>query len=163
MVPVVATAIIRRDGKYLIAQRSPDEQAFASRWTVPGGTFERQDLSSLYESSDGHLYGPMESLVRREVREEVGLEVGSLRWITSLCYYKGEQLRLCLSFCASYESGSVALNEEYERYAWVSSRESLAYDMPAGLHEQLFMADDVFCGREVKEFSAYVRQVGSEE
>jgi len=34
---VVATAIIHKDGKFLIVQRNPNKRVFPGRWTVPGG------------------------------------------------------------------------------------------------------------------------------
>ena len=34
---VVATAIVVKDGKFLIVKRAPHEKAFPNRWTVPGG------------------------------------------------------------------------------------------------------------------------------
>ncbi len=40
---VSATAIIVKEGKYLIAQRSPREKAFPNKWTVPGGKLEIKD------------------------------------------------------------------------------------------------------------------------
>ena len=40
---VVATAIIYRDGKYLIVKRSPNKKVFPGRWTVPGGGLEVTD------------------------------------------------------------------------------------------------------------------------
>ena len=40
---VVATCILVKDGKFLIAKRAPTEKAFPNQWTVPGGTLEASD------------------------------------------------------------------------------------------------------------------------
>ena len=40
---VVSTAIIHKDGKYLIVQRNPNKKVFPGRWTVPGGGLEVTD------------------------------------------------------------------------------------------------------------------------
>ena len=40
---ITSTAIIHKDGKYLIAQRSLDKKAFPGKWTVPGGGLEVDD------------------------------------------------------------------------------------------------------------------------
>jgi isopentenyldiphosphate isomerase len=40
---IVSTAIIYKDGKYLIVKRSPDKKVFPGKWTVPGGGLETTD------------------------------------------------------------------------------------------------------------------------
>ena len=40
---VVATGIIVKDGKFLIAKRSEKEKRWPGRWTVPGGKLEKKD------------------------------------------------------------------------------------------------------------------------
>ena len=42
IVPV--TAIVVRDGKFLIVKRADYEKAFPGKWTVPGGKFEEDDF-----------------------------------------------------------------------------------------------------------------------
>jgi len=40
---VVATAIIRKDGRYLIVKRNPNANSSPGRWGVPGGGLEATD------------------------------------------------------------------------------------------------------------------------
>ena len=44
---IVITAIIIRDGKYLITKRSPNKRRFPGKWTVPGGKLEISDYIGL--------------------------------------------------------------------------------------------------------------------
>lgn len=67
---VVATAIIVKDGKYLIARRSEDEDNFPGLWTVPGGTLEREDYTERKKDTADHWYDVVEDLDEGE-KEEV--------------------------------------------------------------------------------------------
>ena len=42
---IVATAIIIKDGKYLIAKRASHEKVNPNQWTVPGGKLELSDYN----------------------------------------------------------------------------------------------------------------------
>lgn len=44
---VAITAIIVKDGKYLITRRSPNKKRFPGMWTVPGGKMETNDYLKL--------------------------------------------------------------------------------------------------------------------
>ncbi|MBI2582667.1 NUDIX domain-containing protein, partial [Candidatus Azambacteria bacterium] len=44
---VAITAIIAKDGKYLITRRAPTKKRFPGMWTVPGGKLEVADYASL--------------------------------------------------------------------------------------------------------------------
>lgn len=48
---IVATAIIIKDGKYLITKRAPWEKAFPNYWSVPGGKLEMNDYIHLPKPS----------------------------------------------------------------------------------------------------------------
>ena len=71
---VTVTAIIVRDGKYLITQRSKDKKNFPGMWTVPGGNLEVEDYINLPKDTAHHWYNIFEKVLKREVVEEVGLE-----------------------------------------------------------------------------------------
>ena len=48
---ISSTAIIVKDGKYLITQRSLNKKAFPGKWAVPGGGLETDDYTSEPPSS----------------------------------------------------------------------------------------------------------------
>ena len=68
---VVITAIIVKDGKYLITRRSLEKKRFPGKWTVPGGRLETSDYTSLPRETENYWYNVLENTLKREVREEV--------------------------------------------------------------------------------------------
>jgi len=44
---VAITAIIVKEGKYLITKRTPSKKRFPGKWTVPGGKLETKDYLAL--------------------------------------------------------------------------------------------------------------------
>ena len=54
---IVASAIIIKDGKFLIAKRSPNKKMFPSLWTVPGGGIEPSDYINTPKSNSDCWYG----------------------------------------------------------------------------------------------------------
>ena len=48
---VAVTAIIEKDGKFLITKRAPNEKAFPNKWTVPGGKFVYNEYQNLPRTS----------------------------------------------------------------------------------------------------------------
>src|SRR3989344_4487038 len=78
------TAIVNKDGKYLITKRSMTKERFPGKWTVPGGHLEPEDYMSYPKDTDECWYNVLEKALAREVMEEVGLEVENVRYLTSL-------------------------------------------------------------------------------
>jgi len=69
MVPepiLVVAAIIRKDGKFLIAQRKNDRTSESGRWEFPGGKVRVGEH-------------PEDALIR-EIKEELGIWIGNLRF-----------------------------------------------------------------------------------
>ncbi|MBU3913149.1 MAG: NUDIX domain-containing protein [Nanoarchaeota archaeon] len=141
---VVATCIIVKDGKYLIAKRSMEEKAFPGKWTVPGGKLETRDyINREYDTPAGkQWYNVIEDLVKREVREEVSLEIGSLGYVTSLTFIRHDGIpTLVISLFASHSSGDVVLSDELTEYKWVTLEEAKNYDLIDGIYEELEILD----------------------
>lgn len=136
---IVATAIVIKDGKYLIAKRSMEEEKFPGMWTVPGGTIEESDHTK--PNTHGLMYEVTEEALRREVKEEVGLELGELKYLTSLVYKKKKGYAMCLSFYAEHKSGEVVLDDELIDHAWVSLDEMKNYNLIAGIDEELELVE----------------------
>lgn len=151
---VVATAIIIKDGKYLIAKRSPHEKAMPNEWTVPGGKLEMDDYQKLKKDTSHHWYNVAEKLLRREVREEVGLEIDNIKYLTSITFIRPDGVpTIILSYYADYASGKVELEEDLTEYAWVTTKESEKYKLIEGIYEEFEMLDKVLRGEEVKEWT----------
>ncbi len=140
---VVITAIIVKDGKYLITRRSENKSRFPGMWTVPGGKLETDDYTGLPKDTQHHWYNVLEQVLRREVREEVGLEIENINYVTSLAMVHDDGApSLIISAMADWESGEVALQEEEaDKYEWVSAKEAEEYDLIDGIYDEIVMAD----------------------
>ena len=140
---VVVTAIVVKDGKYLITRRSPLKKRFGGMWTVPGGKLETSDYVNLPKDTKDYWYNVLEQVLRREVKEETGLAIKNIEYVTSLATIHADGApSLVISCMADWESGDVMLQEtETDQYAWVSLEESKNHDLIGGIYEELEMAD----------------------
>ncbi|MDQ3077116.1 MAG: NUDIX domain-containing protein [bacterium] len=140
---VVTTAIIVKDGKYLITRRSLLKKRFPGMWTVPGGKLETNDYINLPKDTTDYWYNVLEQVVKREVKEEVGLEITNIEYITSLAtVHRDGNPSLVISCSADYVSGEVLLQEsETDKYAWVSLEEAKEYELIDGIYDELAMAN----------------------
>src|SRR4051812_37840382 len=103
---VAITAIIVKDEKYLITRRSMSKKRFPGKWTVPGGRLETNDYLSLPKDTQDYWYNVLEKVLKREVKEEVGLEITDIAYITSLAtVHKDGNPSLVISCLADYVSG----------------------------------------------------------
>lgn len=148
---VVITAIIARDGKYLILQRASSKKRFPNRWTVPGGHLETSDYINEPKETAEYWYNVLEKALAREVKEEAGLSIKNVRYVTSLATVHADGTpSLVLSCLADYASGEVVLQaEECADFAWVSLKEAKGYDLIDGIYDELAMAEDVRIGRPI--------------
>lgn len=140
---VAITAIVVKDGKYLITRRVPTKKRFPGKWTVPGGKLETSDYANLPKDTEDCWYNVLERVVRREVKEETGLEIRKIAYVTSLATIDKEGTPVLIISCmADWESGEVVLQEsETDKYAWVSFEESKDYDLIGGIREELQMTE----------------------
>ena len=140
---VAVTAIVVKDGKYLITRRALTKKRFPGKWTVPGGKLETSDYANLPKDTDNAWYNVLENVVRREVREEVGLEIKNIDYVISLATIDKEGTPLLVISCsADWESGEVVLQEaETDQYAWITSDEAKDYDLINGIDDEMRMVD----------------------
>ena len=138
---IAITGIIIKERKYLITKRNINKKAFPGKWTVPGGKLEIKDYIHEKKDTSDHWYHVLERVLRREVREETGLEISNLCYLTSITFLRGEEPTLILSFYADFLSGEVTLNDESIDYAWVSLTEAKNYDLIEGIYEELELVE----------------------
>lgn len=150
---VSATVIVVKDGKYLIAQRSQEEKAFPCWWTVPGGKLKTPDYMERPKDTDQHWYNVLEEVARREVMEEVGLEIKKLEYLTSLVYVRPDNIpSLIISFYGDHASGEVELCKDLTDYKWVTLEEAKEYQLIEGIYEEIEILDKKLKGEEVGEW-----------
>lgn len=148
---VAITAIIVKDSKFLIIKRSANKKRFPNMWTVPGGKLETKDYLDLPKDTTDYWYNVLEKTLAREVKEEVGLEIENVQYVTSLAtIHKDGAPSLVISCLADFKSGEVVLQkEEADEYQWVSLEEAKSYELIDGIYEELAMADKKLRGEKV--------------
>ena len=140
---VVVTGILVKDGKYLIAKRADWEKAFPGKWTVPGGKLEVLDYALKQKDTGSHWYNVLENLLKREIKEEVGLEVRNIGYVTSLVYIRDDEIPcLIISLFAEPVGDKIELCDALTEYKWVSLEEAGSYDLIEGIYEELGILDN---------------------
>lgn len=141
---VAITAIIVKDGSYLITRRSPNKKRFPGMWTVPGGRLEPKDYIDLPKDTTDYWYNVLEKVLRREVKEETGLDIANIAYVTSLATVHGDGYpSLVISCLADYQSGDVMLQpDETDAYVWVTLEEAKNYQLIDGIYDELVMAEN---------------------
>lgn len=140
---VAITAIIVKDEKYLVTRRALTKKRFPGKWTVPGGKMETSDYLKLPKDTEFYWYNVLEQTLKRETKEEVGLEITNIEYVTSLArVHEDGSPSLVISCMADFVSGEVKLQpEETDDFAWVSLKEAKNYDLLDGIYDELVMTD----------------------
>jgi 8-oxo-dGTP pyrophosphatase MutT (NUDIX family) len=140
---VVITAIIVKDGKYLITKRAETKKRCPGMWTVPGGHFETKDYLDLPKDTEHYWYNVLEKALKREVMEEAGLEVTNISYVTSLAsVHTDGNPSIVISCMADYVSGEVKFNDgETVDAAWVGLDEAKNYQLIDGIYDELAMTE----------------------
>jgi len=140
---VVITAIIIKEEKYLITKRSAQKKRFPGMWTVPGGKLETSDYIDLPKDTEFYWYNVLEKVLRREVKEEVGIEIENIEYVTSLATIHNDgSPSLVISCMADYKKGDIILQkEETDDFAWVTIEAARSYDLIDGIFDELVMAE----------------------
>ena len=96
------------EGKFLVLKKRDESTHFGERWELPGGKLK--DTEDRFECME------------REVREEIGLEVESLKDVVRV-EVESERTVNCFIIHSSGFEGEVELSEEHQDYRWVSPEE----------------------------------------
>ncbi len=143
---IALTAIIYNDeGKFLLTQRSLTKKAFPGKWTVPGGGLNIDDyMHTPPTTAAGQWYHSLENTLRREVREEVNLEIEKPQYLLDLTFIRPDGIPVVvLSYYAKYKSGEIKLDDDSIDFKWVTLAEAKDYDLIAGIWEEIEMVDKI--------------------
>lgn len=142
---IVATGIIVKDGKFLITKRADWEKAFPGRWTVPGGKLEVLDYVLRKMDTAHHWYNVIEDTLIREIKEEVGLEIKNIGYVTSMVYIRDDKIPcLIISLYAEplKDDPKIRLCDALSEFAWVDLEEAKKYDLIEGIYDELAILDN---------------------
>jgi 8-oxo-dGTP pyrophosphatase MutT (NUDIX family) len=136
---IAVTAVIYNDeGKFLITKRSPHKKVFPNLWTVPGGGMEVDDYIHTEPNGNKQWYGAIEKTLRREVMEEVNVEIEKPEYFCDVAFIRPDNVPvLVLSYFAKYKSGEVELDDDAVEYAWISVDEIDGYEFIQGIDEEI--------------------------
>lgn len=149
---ITSTAIIHKENKYLLIQRSFSKKNFPGKWTVPGGGLEVDDYLNTPKTTSDHWYFAIENSLHREIKEETNLKVGKLKYLLDIAFIGSDKTPVViLSFYAPWKSGKVKLDEDNINYAWITLKEARNYDLVEGLLEEIEMVDKILGGTDEEE------------
>jgi nucleoside triphosphatase len=124
---IAVTAFILNDkgDKCLIVKRSPDETAFPGKWAFVGGKLERGEK--------------LEDTLRREVKEEVGLEVeGKPEFFSDWTFIRPDDVNVVAICFKLRAKGEVKLEENsFTDYKWVGVDDLKGLNLISGMDKQI--------------------------
>ena len=112
---VVAVAyVIEKDGTVLVLRRSPSKDHAPGEWETGSGRVEPGETP--------------EQAVRREVREETGLQVEIVGPVDTFHFYRGasREETIGITFWCRYAGGEVTMCEEHDRAEWLGFDKAIA-------------------------------------
>lgn len=122
-------AFLLRDGKILLAKRSPDDALYPDVWDAVGGHAEDDEV-------------PIETMIR-EVQEELGVIARDFRQIASLDEPRSleyGEAKYNMFVVTSWDNGEPRLRgSEHVALRWVSFAEALALPLAHPRYEQLLL------------------------
>ncbi len=117
----VRALVLDEQGRCLLLRRSNVCKHFVGRWEWSGGKVD-----------DGETF---DAAVRREVREETGLEIEPTG-VVGAYGLEVEAVRVAvLCLATKLVGGALRLSEEHDAHAWVLMADLQRYDLVEGLRE----------------------------
>ena len=115
MIDVVA-AVIKKDNKYLIAQRNRDKH-FAFYWEFPGGKVNNDES--------------FENALKREINEELSINIKINKKITSQ-KHKDEKINIVVHYFLCEALNTNIILSEHEDMKWVQKNDLTQFKMAPG-------------------------------
>ena len=147
---VTTTLIYKPNFTYLITKRAMHKKAHPGKWTIPGGGLSVDDYINTPTSEHGPnlWYDVLEKSVKREIKEETGLEVGKPELLVDLTFIRPDGIPVfCLSLYTPYVSGEVDIGNDPEGdtvdFKWVTLEEAKEYDLIPGIWDEIRQVDEI--------------------
>ena len=129
---ILVNTVIEKDGRFLILQRSLEEEHMPGKWTIPGGKVEH---------TGGDVWNVLEENAVREVKEESGIEIENLKMIVdnSFIHTSGDHV-VAVIFFAHHKSGDAMPLEDSIAARWITLDEFDNYDFAPNVKRYLNIA-----------------------
>ncbi len=113
---ILVNAVVEKDGKILVSQRSFEETHQPGSWTIPGGKVER---------TNGDVWNIIEETLKKEVMEETGVEIAdNAGLLTNNTFIRSTgQHVVALIFLCHWKSGEAKPLEDTIDAKWISEEE----------------------------------------
>ena len=131
---VSVEAVIVKDGKLLVTRRAHEREHAGGEWELLSGRVNQNES--------------LEDAVRREVKEEVGLEVEVLQPINTFHFYRGPDKveHQGVSFLCKYLGGEVVLDTtEQIAYKWATPDAALQLITDKGIQSSIQKISKFVC------------------
>lgn len=105
---------VEKEGKYLLAKRSPHEIQAGGDWALPGGKVETEDMADIIQKT-----------LADELREEVGIEItNEIQLIGNGAFTRDDGAHVVgMTFVCHYASGEAQPLEDTTEVKWMSIEE----------------------------------------
>ena len=132
---LLINAVVVKDGKILIGQRSYEESHQPGRWSIPGGKVDK---------TNGNVWNIVESTLKREVLEETGVEIeDEVELIANNTFIRSTGHHVvALIFLCKWKSGEAKPLEDTIDVKWLSREEVGQYDFSDGVLKCIVLAFD---------------------
>ncbi|MES3004480.1 MAG: NUDIX domain-containing protein [Patescibacteria group bacterium] len=148
------TLVYKPDFTYLITKRAMHKKVMPGKWTIPGGGLSTDDYVNTPSSTEGakQWYGSLITSLKRELKEEVNLEIGKPELLTDLTFVRPDGVPvLVLSYFAAYVSGEVSIDQDIDGdttdFAWVTLEQAKNYDLIDGIWDEIREVEEILKSR----------------
>ncbi|MES2213618.1 MAG: NUDIX domain-containing protein [Patescibacteria group bacterium] len=148
------TLVYRPDFTYLITRRALHKKSHPGKWTIPGGGLTVDDYIHSPQSEHGEnlWYNVLEKSLKREIKEEVGLDIGKPELLVDLTFIRPDGIPvICFSCFTPYVSGVVKIDDDPDGdtidFAWVNLEEAKKYDLIGGILDEISQVEKILKSR----------------
>jgi len=111
---VIVAALIEKDGEFLFGKKDVGVGPFPDKWLIPGGGVDLE-------------HETLEEGLRREIREETGIEITNIRRETFKdevgIKHEEKIYHIFLDYYAQYASGEVRAGDDLKEVKWIKKEE----------------------------------------
>ncbi len=120
---IVVCLIIKKGKKFLLSRQSPDAPRGAGHWRIPGGGIE--------------LGEKLEEAVKREAKEELGIEVKFEKLIGYSEYIESPRHGLFLFCRCRIIKGEISPGSDVDKVKWITKENLKKYELRPAMKKPL--------------------------